>query len=198
MDYVLGADGQWRTGHTYVRGSLQHKLRRPGRFGYRFADETTWEAAVGRFVSLADTRTLAVEGLFSAEHKGFDTLGGAAELDTGFSGHYAGARGVRTTIGQSLAAGFVGELPLLLRTTETMVVPDYRPATASEPRRRGDFESRPLSGDQDESGSAEPAHPAKLKPFYSLKTEPHLSGAAHRSVRPATFYEPGIERVLAS
>lgn len=124
-DFILGADGQWRSRHTYLRGSVQHKLRRPGKFGYRFADETSWDVAVGHYLFLTEPRTLALECVFSAEHKGLDTLARVAQLDTGFSGRYVGAR-LRTTAGASFAADLGGELPVRLRTTETMVVPDYR------------------------------------------------------------------------
>ena len=47
------------------------------------------------------------------------------QVDTGISVRYAGAR-VHGTIGQRFAADASVELPIRIRTSETMVVPDYR------------------------------------------------------------------------
>lgn len=124
-DYVLGADTEWRRGRFFLRGSLQYKLRRPGAFDYRLADETAWEAGPGAYVILKESRSLAVQALFSAEHKGLDTLAGEAQVDTGFSGRYVGGR-ISGTLGEHLVAAASIELPVWRHTTETMVVPDYR------------------------------------------------------------------------
>jgi hypothetical protein len=124
-DYVLGADAAWRNGRNFVRGALQYKLRRPGSFGYRLADETSWDISAGRYLVLADTHTFSAQALASAEHKGFDQLGGLGQVDTGFNARYAGAR-LTATVGLRFKADASFELPVRIRTTELLVVPDYR------------------------------------------------------------------------
>jgi hypothetical protein len=124
-DYVVGADVSWRRGRWFARGSLQDKLRRPGKFGYRMADEIAIEAGLGRFLVLTHERTFSVQALVSSDHKGLDTLGGEAQVDTGLSARYAGLR-IAGTVADAWAADAALELPVRLRTTETMVVPDFR------------------------------------------------------------------------
>ncbi len=124
-DGLLGADAEWRHQRVFLRASLQYKLRRPGAFDYRVADETSWEAGAGWYLALTHRRTLAVQALWAAEHKGLDTLAGDPQEDTGISVRYLGAR-VTATLGQRFTADASAELPVHIRTSETMVVPDYR------------------------------------------------------------------------
>jgi hypothetical protein len=128
-DYLLGADGEWRRGRGFVRGSLQWKLRRPGAFDYRLADETVWEAGPGAYVILTHEHSLAAQGFFAVEHKGLDRLAGEQQTDTGFSAHYVGFR-LTGTWRESLVASASAEVPVRRRTSDTMVVADYRLRTA--------------------------------------------------------------------
>ncbi len=124
-DYLLGADAGWKRGRLFARGQLQYKLRRPGAFDYRLADETSWELGAGGYVVLTHAHSLAVQALFSADHKGLDSLAGDPQEDTGISVRYLGGR-ITGTWGTRLTADTSVELPVRIRTTETMVVPDYR------------------------------------------------------------------------
>jgi hypothetical protein len=122
-DYLGGVDANWEHGAWFARASLQYKLRRPGKFGYRLDD--AWEAGPGyRFVR-TEAASFSAQALVSGEHKGFDTLGGTAQVDTGFSARYAGFR-LAGERGRHLTAEGSVEIPIRLRTSETMVVPDYR------------------------------------------------------------------------
>lgn len=124
-DYLLGADAAWHRRRLFVRAGLQSKLRRPGAFGYRYADETTWEIGPGGFAILTDRRSLAVQGLFSVERKGLDTLGGRSEDDTGFSTWFAGGR-LTATAGEQFRAEASLEVPVRRRTSGVTVAPNYR------------------------------------------------------------------------
>jgi hypothetical protein len=124
-DWLVGADAGWKHGRWSARLQVQHKLRRPGAFAYRFADETTWELVAGRHLILTHSRSLAVQALFSVDRKGIDSLAGAPQADTGASVRYLGARLVGT-IDRRLESDVSVELPVRIRTTDTMVVPDYR------------------------------------------------------------------------
>jgi hypothetical protein len=124
-DYLFGGAALWTHGRLFLRGSIQYKLRTPGAFDYELADETSWELGAGGHVVLTHEHSLAVQALLSEEHKGLDTLAGEPQEDTGISVRYAGAR-VHGTIGQRFAADAAIELPIRIRTSATMVVPDYR------------------------------------------------------------------------
>ena len=124
-DWLLGVDAGWKRGRLFARGQLQYKLRRPGTFNYQFADETSWELGTGGYVVLTQEHSLAVQALFSADHKGLDSLAGDPQTDTGSNIRYLGTR-VTGTLGQRFAADAAIELPVRIRTTATMVVPDYR------------------------------------------------------------------------
>jgi hypothetical protein len=124
-DWLLGADARWTHGRLFAQGSLQYKLRRPGAFDYRMADETSWEFGAGGHVVLTHARSLAVQALLSEEHKGRDTLAGDEQEDTGISVRYLGGR-ISGSIGPRFTANASLELPVRIRTSETMVVPDYR------------------------------------------------------------------------
>ncbi len=124
-DWHLGVDAGWKRGRLFARGQLQYKLRRPGAFNYQLADETSWELGAGGYAVLTQKHSLAVQALFSADRKGLDTFAGDPQVDTGISVRYLGAR-VTGTLGQRFAADAAIEVPVRIRTTATMVVPDYR------------------------------------------------------------------------
>lgn len=124
-DWLLGADAGWKRGRLFARVHAQHKLRRPGAFAYRLADETTWEFGAGGYVVLTHQHSLALQALFTTDHKGLDRLAGVSQTDTGASVRYLGVR-VTGTLGRHLAADAALELPVRIRTSGTMVVPDYR------------------------------------------------------------------------
>jgi len=129
-DGLLGADARWQRGRGFVRGALQYKLRRPGAFDYRMADETSWETGLGYHAVLTHAHSLALQALFSAEHKGLDSLAGERQVDTGISTRYVGVR-ASGTIGQRFSAEAGLEIPVRIRTSELMVVPDYRVRVAA-------------------------------------------------------------------
>jgi hypothetical protein len=124
-DWLAGADAGWKRGRWSARLQVQHKLRRPGAFDYRLADETTWELAAGRFFILTHRRSLQGHALFSVDRKGLDSLAGTAQADTGTNVRYLGAR-VAGTLGRHFESDVSVELPVRIRTSDTMVVPDYR------------------------------------------------------------------------
>ncbi len=124
-DWLIGADASWVRARWFARAQIQHELRRPGAFGYRFGDETSWELGAGRYLFLTREKTLSWQALFSGDRRGLDSLGGIPDDDTGVNVRYVGGR-VAGTFGSRFSADASVELPVRIRTTETMVVPDYR------------------------------------------------------------------------
>jgi hypothetical protein len=124
-DWLIGADASWVHASWFARAQIQHELRRPGAFGYRFGDETSWELGAGRHLLLTPGKTLSLQALFSGDRRSLDSLGDIPDDDTGMNVSYLGAR-VAGTLGQRFAADASFELPIRIRTTVTMVVPDFR------------------------------------------------------------------------
>lgn len=124
-DYLVGTDAGWTRGRFFARGSIQYKIRRPGAFDYRYANETSWEVGIGGHAVLTHEHTLSLQALLAEDHKGLDTLAGEPQVDTGSSIRYAGAR-AHGSVGQRFTADASVEVPIRIRTSETMVVPDYR------------------------------------------------------------------------
>lgn len=128
-DWLVGADAGWKRGRLFAQAQVQHKLRRPGAYGYRLADETTWELGTGGYVLLTHRHSLALQALFVADRKGLDSLAGTAQVDTGASVRYLGARATGA-LGRRFEVDVAFERPVRIRTSETMVAPDYRVRTA--------------------------------------------------------------------
>lgn len=128
-DWLIGADAGWRRGRLSARLQVQRKLRRPGAFDYRLADETNWEFGAGGQVLVTGEHSLAVQAIFVTDRKGLDSLAGTAQTDTGASIRYLGAR-FTGTLGRRFEADFAFEVPVRIRTSGIMVAPDYRVRSA--------------------------------------------------------------------
>jgi hypothetical protein len=124
-DWLVGGDIGWTHGRWFARAQVQHAIRRSGAFEYRVANETSWEFGAGRHLVLTHKHSLAVQALFSTDHRGLDSLAGVTQTDTGISVRYLGAR-IAGTLGQRFAADASVEVPVRVRTRDIMVVPDYR------------------------------------------------------------------------
>jgi hypothetical protein len=128
VDFIYGGDLSWRRGPWLARASLQYKDHRPGSFGYRLADETSWDIAAGRSVTIGGA-PVTLQALFTAEHKGLDTLGGDPQDDTGYSIRYFGAR-ITANFRNRINVEAAFEMPVWRRTTALMAAPDYRVRTS--------------------------------------------------------------------
>lgn len=124
-DWLVGADAAWTRGRYLAHVQWQRKLCTTGAFDYRIADETWWEVAAGRYLLLDHQRTLAVHLLFLADRKGLDSVAGAVQADTGASVRYVGTR-VSATLGRRFETDVALDLPVRIRTSDTMIAPNYR------------------------------------------------------------------------
>jgi hypothetical protein len=124
-DWIVGGDVSWTHGRWFARAQVQHKITTTGAFEYRYANETSWEFGAGRHLVLTHKHTLAVQALFATDHRGLDAVAGVTDDDTGMSVRYLGGR-LAGTVGSQFAADISLELPVRIRTTDIMVVPDYR------------------------------------------------------------------------
>ena len=124
-DWLVGAGANWTHGRLFAHASVQRKLNRPGAFAYRYGDETSWEIAGGGYALLTHEHTLALQALFAADRRSLDSLAGAAQNDTGIRVRYVGVRAIGT-LRRRFEADAAFEVPVSIRTTDTMIVPDYR------------------------------------------------------------------------
>jgi hypothetical protein len=124
-DGLLGTSFACRHRRWFGAAAAQYALRRRGDFEYRYADEVTWEAQAGRFVSLRHENTLSLALRVSGEKKGEDTAGGERADDTAIDAIYVGPQAAFSR-SRSLYAEAAVELPVRQRNSGLQLVPDLR------------------------------------------------------------------------
>src|SRR6185295_7437070 len=113
-------DASWTHARWFAHAQIQQELRRPGAYGYRYGDETSWEIGAGRHLVVTHEKTLSVQALFAGDRRGLDSVGGVPDDDTGMNVRYLGGR-VAGTIGSRFSAVTSVELPVRIRTTDVSV-----------------------------------------------------------------------------
>ena len=124
-DGLLGTSFAWRRRRWFGAAAAQYALRRRGDFEYRYADEVTWEAQAGRFVSLRHEDTLSLALRVSGEKKGEDAAGGERAEDTAIDAIYVGPQAAFSR-SRSLYVEAAVELPVRQRNSGLQLVPDLR------------------------------------------------------------------------
>jgi len=124
-DGLVGTSFAWRHQRWFGAGSAQYALRRRGDFEYRYADEVTWEAQAGRFVSLRHQDSLSLALRVSGEKKGEDTAGGERADDTAIDAVYVGPQAAFSR-SRSLYAEAAVEWPVRQDNSGLQLVPDLR------------------------------------------------------------------------
>lgn len=108
-----------------VSGNIQYIYRTEGVYDYRFADLLVWELGFGRYVWLDDKGSVSLRGNLLGEAKGMDQLEGKDVTDTGITTIFAGPE-INFTLKNYLFGSLALDLPVLINTTDTMLVTDYR------------------------------------------------------------------------
>ena len=125
VDSVFGLTlfTSWR--RAFFDGELQYVVRGEGSFNYRFADDLTWAAGPGAFVSLGEQHTAALQAQLTGESKGKDHQAGERLDDTAITALYLGPR-VIGTFKEALHADIGVEWPVLQHVTAVQLVADWR------------------------------------------------------------------------
>jgi len=125
VDGLFGAYADYRRGRWLSSGEVQFAWRGVGSYGYRYADDLTFGAGLGRALLEDARRTLLLQLRLSGETKGKDRMGEAVMEDTGHTELYAGpALTLRT--GKRFQADVSLELPVLSHNTALQTVPSLR------------------------------------------------------------------------
>jgi hypothetical protein len=111
--------------YLFVTGIVQYTIRTKGEFGYRYANELTWNGGPGAFVLLAHDHSLGVQALLTGESKGADTLNGDRLDDTSLTALYVGP-GFHFSWGTSLSADLAADLPVIQNNSDVQIVHDFR------------------------------------------------------------------------
>jgi len=129
FDGIVGSNLNLRWHRFLFSGDVQYAIRSRGSFGYRFANDLHWNAAMGGYLLLNHTLTLALQGQTAGETKGLDNLNGVPSTDTGITSVYLGPR-VLFTYKEHLSFTAAGDIPILQNNTALQTVPDYRVRSA--------------------------------------------------------------------
>jgi hypothetical protein len=124
-DGLLGTAFAWRHQRWFAAASAQYALRRRGDFGYRYADEVTWDVQAGRFIFLRHEDSLSLALRVAGEKKGEDSADGERADDTAIDAIYVGPQAAFSR-GRSLYAEASIELPVRQRNSGLQLVPDLR------------------------------------------------------------------------
>jgi hypothetical protein len=119
----LSVFGRWQK--FYLAAGAQYSIRTAGDFGYRYADDATWNGGPGAFILLNDKYTLALQLNVSGEAKGRDVFLGAKENDTGLKAVYLGPQ-ISASWHENVSADLGVDIPVSLANTGLQSVPDYR------------------------------------------------------------------------
>ena len=92
FDARVGTSIYFRYKRAYFNAAVQYAINGEGDYGYRFANDLTWDGGPGYYLLQDGTRTLALEAAFSGEHKGADIYKDQRVDSTGFTAIYIGPK----------------------------------------------------------------------------------------------------------
>jgi len=125
VDGLFGAYMDYVRGRWVSSGEVQFAWRGVGSYDYRYADDLTFGAGVGRTLLEDARRSLLLQLRLSGETKGKDRLGDAVMEDTGHTELYLGPS-LTLRQGKRFQADVALELPLLSHNTALQTVPSFR------------------------------------------------------------------------
>jgi hypothetical protein len=125
VDLLLGTSVFASLERFFVRASVQYLVRGDGDYGYRYANDLQWNAALGAFLYASHQHALALEALTTGETKGQDVQSGTRLDDTAVTAAYVGPM-LDYSYGTRLNAELGFTLPVYQHTTSLQILPDYR------------------------------------------------------------------------
>lgn len=125
VDARLGTSVYYRSGRAYFSGSVQYAICTEGDYGYRFANDLTWDGALGYDVLSKPNYKLSLEAAFSGEHRGSDTYGDQPVDSTGYTVMYLGPK-LNYAWKDRLTAHFGVDFPVSISNSGLQAVPGPR------------------------------------------------------------------------
>ncbi len=124
-DGLVGMGFFARYKRVFLTGSMEYTIRTDGSFGYKFANDWSWNGGPGVYVYLKRKHTLSLQAVVSGETKGLDVINGAPIDDTGETEIYVGPQ-INYTWSTKLSVEVGADLPVCMVSTGEQLVPNYR------------------------------------------------------------------------
>ncbi|MEO6784582.1 MAG: BBP7 family outer membrane beta-barrel protein, partial [Chthoniobacteraceae bacterium] len=125
VDARIGTSVYYRHGRGFLSGTAQYAIATEGAYGYRFANDLTWDSGVGYDLLSKPDYKLSLEAAFSGEHKGSDTYKDQPVDSTGFTVMYLGPK-LSYTWKDRLSAHFGVDFPVSITNSGLQAVPGAR------------------------------------------------------------------------
>lgn len=125
FDARIGTSFHSRHKRAYFNAAVQYAICTEGDYGYRFANDTTWDGGPGYFLLSDPSYTLALEAAVSGQHKGSDTYKDQPVDSTGYTVVYFGPK-LSYTWKDRLTAHIGVDFPMSVSNSGFQAVPGTR------------------------------------------------------------------------
>ena len=125
FDARIGTSVYYRHKRSFFSAAVQYAICSEGDYGYRFANDLTWDGGLGYYLLSDPSRTLALEAAISGEHKGADTYKDQRVDSTGFTAVYIGPK-LSYTWKDRLSAHLGVDFPVSVTNSGLQAVPGPR------------------------------------------------------------------------
>ena len=92
FDTRIGTSIHYRHQRAYFGAAIQYAINSEGDYGYRFANDLSWDGGPGYYLLSEPSYTLSLEAAISGEHRGADTYKDQPVDSTGFTVVYVGPK----------------------------------------------------------------------------------------------------------
>ncbi len=125
FDARIGTTFHYTYKRAFFDASVQYAICTEGDYGYRFANDTTWDGGPGYFLLSNSSHRLALQAAVSGEHKGSDTFKDQPVDSTGFTVVYFGPK-LSYTWKDRLTAHLGVDFPVSISNSGFQAVPGTR------------------------------------------------------------------------
>lgn len=125
FDARIGASVYYSHKRAFFTGAFHYAICSEGDYGYRFANDLTWDGGPGYYLLSDSAQTLALQAAVSGEHKGQDMYRDQTVDSTGFTAVYVGPK-ITYTWKDRLTAHFGVDFPVSITNSGLQAVPGPR------------------------------------------------------------------------
>ena len=125
FDARIGTSFHYRRKRAYFGAAMQYAINSEGDYGYRFANDLSWDGGTGYFLFSEPSYTFSLEAAISGEHRGADTYKDQPVDSSGFTVVYVGPK-VNYTWKDRLTAHLGVDFPVSVTNSGLQAVPGPR------------------------------------------------------------------------
>ena len=125
FDTRIGTSIHYRHQRAYFGAAIQYAINSEGDYGYRYANDLSWDGGPGYYLLSEPSYTLSLEAAISGEHRGADTYKDQPVDSTGFTVVYVGPK-VSYTWKDRLTAHLGVDFPVSITNSGLQAVPGPR------------------------------------------------------------------------